>query len=80
MTRALLSAAFLLLSVAPAAAAEPQFKMPPPDLAQFLPLVSPALEKPHKEQFWRASLALERPDDWRGLFMASAFVAEIEAR
>ena len=46
MTRALLSAAFLLLSVAPAAAAEPQFKMPPPDLAQFLPLVSPALEKP----------------------------------
>jgi TolA-binding protein len=46
MTRALLSAALLLLSVAPAAAAEPQFKMPPPDLAHALPLVSPALDKP----------------------------------
>ncbi len=46
MTRALLSAALLLLSVAPAAAAEPPFKMPPPDLAHALPLVSPALDKP----------------------------------
>ncbi|HEV2055919.1 MAG TPA: tetratricopeptide repeat protein [Methylomirabilota bacterium] len=47
MTRALLSIAILLLSAAPpAAAAEPQFKMPPPDLAQVLPLVSPALDKP----------------------------------
>ena len=47
MTRALLSIAILLLSAAPpATAAEPQFKMPPPDLAQVLPLVSPALDKP----------------------------------
>lgn len=46
MTRALLSVVLLLLSVAPAAAAEPQFKMPPPDLAHALPLVSPALDKP----------------------------------
>ena len=47
MTRALLSIALLLLCAAPAApAAEPQFKMPPPDLAQVLPLVSPALDKP----------------------------------
>ncbi|MGH6953140.1 MAG: tetratricopeptide repeat protein, partial [Alphaproteobacteria bacterium] len=47
MTRALLSIALVLLSVAPpATAAEPQFKMPPPDLAHLLPLVSPALDKP----------------------------------
>ena len=46
MTRALLPVALLLLSVAPARAADPQFKMPPPDLAHALPLVSPALDKP----------------------------------
>jgi TolA-binding protein len=46
MTRALLPIALLLLSVAPARAADPQFKMPPPDLAHALPLVSPALDKP----------------------------------
>jgi TolA-binding protein len=46
MIRAGLSVALLLLSVAPAAAAEPRFRMPPPDLAQVLPLVSPALDKP----------------------------------
>jgi len=47
MTGALLSIALLLLSAAPpATAAEPQFKMPPPDLAQVLLLVSPALDKP----------------------------------
>jgi TolA-binding protein len=47
MTRAFFSIALLLLSAAPpATAAEPQFKMPPPELAQVLPLVSPALDKP----------------------------------
>ena len=46
MIRALLSIGFLLLSAAAAAAAEPQFKMPAPQLAQALPLVSPALDKP----------------------------------
>ena len=46
MTRALLSIVLLLLCAAPAAAAEPQFKMPPPDLAHVLPLVLPALDKP----------------------------------
>jgi TolA-binding protein len=47
MNRAFLSIALLLLGAAPAAiAAEPQFKMPPPDVAHVLPLVSPALDKP----------------------------------
>jgi tetratricopeptide (TPR) repeat protein len=46
ITRPLLSIALLLHVAAPARAAEPQFKMPPPDLAHVLPLVSPALDKP----------------------------------
>ena len=37
----------------------------------------PHLEKKHKGSFWQASLAMEKADDWRGMFMASAFVAEI---
>jgi TolA-binding protein len=44
--RALLSIALVLLSPGAARAAEPQLKLPPPDLAQVLPLVSPALDKP----------------------------------
>jgi TolA-binding protein len=44
--RALLSIALVLLSGVPAGAAEPPFKLPPPDLAHVLPLVSPALDKP----------------------------------
>jgi len=31
---------------APAGAAEPSFRLPPPDLASILPLASPALDKP----------------------------------
>jgi TolA-binding protein len=46
MTRGLLAIALLLLSAAQSVASEPQFKMPPPELAHVLPLVSPALEKP----------------------------------
>ena len=46
MTRALLSVALLLLAAAPVLGAEPQFRMPPPDLAHVLPLVSPAVDKP----------------------------------
>lgn len=38
----------------------------------------PHLEKTHKEEFWRSSLALERKDDWRAMFLCSAYVAEIE--
>lgn len=38
----------------------------------------PHLEKTHKDAFWRASLQLERKDDWRAMFMCSAYVAEIE--
>ncbi len=45
-TRAFLSIALVLLSGAGARAAEPPFKLPPPDLAHVLPLVSPALDKP----------------------------------
>jgi SAM-dependent methyltransferase len=37
----------------------------------------PILEKDHKDDFWIASLGMERPNDWRGLFLASAFVAEM---
>lgn len=40
----------------------------------------PVLEKAHTLEFREASLGLERPDDWRGMFLASAFVAEIERR
>jgi SAM-dependent methyltransferase len=39
----------------------------------------PALERTHTRAFRQASLGMERPDDWRGMFLASAFVAEIEA-
>jgi SAM-dependent methyltransferase len=38
----------------------------------------PSLEKQYKEQFWKASLAMERTNDWRGIFLCSAFVAEID--
>lgn len=38
----------------------------------------PSLEKPHRPEFWEASLRMEKPDNWRGLFLASAFVAEID--
>lgn len=37
----------------------------------------PALEREHRVEFWERSLALEDPADWRGTFMASAFVAEL---
>lgn len=37
----------------------------------------PALEHEHRAEFWERSLALENPGDWRGMFMASAFVAEL---
>lgn len=37
----------------------------------------PALERDHRVEFWQRSLALEDPADWRGMFMASAFVAEL---
>ena len=40
-------------------------------------VVPPHLEKLHKRQFWEESLKLERSDDWRGMFLCSAFVAEI---
>ena len=44
--RAILSIAVVLLWGISAGAAEPQLKLPPPDLSQVLPLVSPALDKP----------------------------------
>ena len=37
----------------------------------------PALERENRVQFWERSLALEDPADWRGTFLASAFVAEL---
>lgn len=37
----------------------------------------PHIEKTHRDEFWAASLKLERSDDWRGMFLCSAFVAEI---
>ena len=37
----------------------------------------PHLQKTHKDAFWKASLALERKDDWRAMFLCSALVAEI---
>lgn len=37
----------------------------------------PALERDHRVQFWSRSLDLEDPADWRGMFLASAFVAEL---
>ena len=38
----------------------------------------PVFERTHTARFREASLRLEEPDDWRGMFLASAFVAEIE--
>ncbi|MHC4429852.1 MAG: hypothetical protein ACYS0D_14825, partial [Planctomycetota bacterium] len=38
----------------------------------------PHLEKTHKKAFWEASLKKERTDDWRAMFLCSAFVAVIE--
>jgi SAM-dependent methyltransferase len=38
---------------------------------------APVLEKEHRRQFWEVSLQRERADDWRGMFVASAFVAEL---
>jgi hypothetical protein len=37
----------------------------------------PHLESRHKGAFWQSSLERERSRDWRGMFMCSAFVAEI---
>jgi SAM-dependent methyltransferase len=37
----------------------------------------PHLEKTHREEFWASSLKLERSDDWRGMFLCSAYVAEL---
>jgi hypothetical protein len=37
----------------------------------------PLLEKMHRDSFWECSLALEDSNDWRGMFLASAFVAEL---
>jgi SAM-dependent methyltransferase len=37
----------------------------------------PALEHEHRVAFWERSLALEDPADWRGMFLASAFVSEL---
>jgi SAM-dependent methyltransferase len=36
----------------------------------------PHLEKTHKQQFWEESLKLERSNDWRGMFLCSAYVAQ----
>jgi len=38
----------------------------------------PHLEKAHKDVFRRLSLAHERKEDWRAMFLCSAYVAEIE--
>jgi SAM-dependent methyltransferase len=37
----------------------------------------PALEPEHRVQYWESSLRREDPDDWRGMFLCSAFVAEL---
>jgi hypothetical protein len=37
----------------------------------------PHFEASHQRAFRSASLALENPADWRGHFLASAFVAEL---
>ena len=36
----------------------------------------PIFEKTNKEEFWKLSMELENPNDWRGHIMASAFVVE----
>jgi SAM-dependent methyltransferase len=36
----------------------------------------PHLERPHRKTFWDESLHLEGKNDWRAMFMCSAFVAE----
>ena len=36
----------------------------------------PIFEKKNPELFRELSLKMEKPDDWRGYFMASAFVVE----
>jgi SAM-dependent methyltransferase len=38
----------------------------------------PALEPEHRTQYWESSLRREDPDDWRGMFLCSAFVAELQ--
>jgi SAM-dependent methyltransferase len=38
----------------------------------------PHLERAHRESFWRLSMAQERKEDWRAMFLCSACVAEIE--
>ena len=40
----------------------------------------PHLEQAHSRAFREASLAMEKPSDWRGYFLASAFVAELRLR
>jgi hypothetical protein len=37
----------------------------------------PHLEKAHRESFWRLSMARERTEDWRAMFLCSAYVTEI---
>ena len=37
----------------------------------------PHLEGKHREGFWKKSLKMERINDWRGMFLCSAYVAEI---
>lgn len=39
----------------------------------------PELESGHRQAFHAASRAMEHTDDWRGMFLCSAFIAEIEA-
>jgi len=36
----------------------------------------PIFEQKHKEEFRKLSMELEKPNDWKGYFMASAFVVE----
>jgi len=38
----------------------------------------PHLEKDFRTDFWESSLKMENPQDWRGMFLCSAFIAEIK--
>jgi SAM-dependent methyltransferase len=38
----------------------------------------PHLEKDFRTEFWESSIKMENPQDWRGMFLCSAFVAEIK--
>lgn len=38
----------------------------------------PHLEKDFRNEFWESSIKMEDPQDWRGMFLSSAFTAEIK--